>query len=401
METSRVGNDLIAQHGVGASYPDQFLGYFGWPTVTRMEDGTLVVAASGLRNYHVCPFGRTIICMSNDDGQTWTPPRVINDTPLDDRDASIGSLGGNKLVLSWFSADHRNAKPSDYQLQLSPRESKWWEDALAGVTDESARRFVGSWIRISNDAGLTWLEPVRVFVRAPHGPSKLRTGDLLYLGKQVQEPTTTGGSITKYASGDEFLPARMIKGQIGAIGSSDGGYTWNQRGVVPLTEAGEDVAGFNEPHAIQLQTGRIIGLIRNDPNRHDYHNRQPGQTDFTMYQSISDDDGYTWSPAEPLGFHGAPPHLLEHSTGTVVCVYSHRMDPFGVRVMISYDQGETWDYDYVLRDDGPHPDLGYPSSVELNDGSILTVYYQRPNSVDDKCALLWSRWRLPEQLVIQ
>ena len=69
--------------------------------------------------------------------------------------------------------------------------------------------------------------------------------------------------------------------------------------------------------------------------------------------------------------------------------------------MISYDQGETWDYDYVLRDDGPHPDLGYPSSVELNDVSILTVYYQRPNSVDDKCALLWSRWRLPEELVIQ
>ena len=113
METSRVGNDLIAQHGVVASYPDQFLGYFGWPTVTRMEDGTLVVAASGLRNYHVCPFGRTIICMSNDDGQTWTPPRVINDTPLDDRDASIGSLGGNKLVLSWFCLLYTSPSPRD------------------------------------------------------------------------------------------------------------------------------------------------------------------------------------------------------------------------------------------------------------------------------------------------
>ena len=55
---------------------------------------------------------------------------------------------------------------------------------------------------------------------------------------------------------------------------------------------------------------------------------------------------------------------------------------------------DIWRYDYILRDDGPHPDLGYPSSVELDDGSILTVYYQRPRSVDDKCALLWSRWRI-------
>ena len=36
----------------------------------------------------------------------------------------------------------------------------------------------------------------------------------------------------------------------------------------------------------------------------------------------------------------------------------------------------TWDTDntYVLRDDGVG-DLGYPGSVQLPDGSILTVYY--------------------------
>jgi hypothetical protein len=29
----------------------------------------------------------------------------------------------------------------------------------------------------------------------------------------------------------------------------------------------------------------------------------------------------------------------------------------------------------VIRDDGLHRDLGYPASIRLNDGRILTVYY--------------------------
>jgi hypothetical protein len=63
--------------------------------------------------------------------------------------------------------------------------------------------------------------------------------------------------------------------------------------------------------------------------------------------------------------------------------------------MMSNDGGETWHYDWVLRDDGPDRDLGYPSSVELADGSIFTVYYQKIDSTEEKCSLLWSRWRLP------
>ena len=61
-----------------------------------------------------------------------------------------------------------------------------------------------------------------------------------------------------------------------------------------------------------------------------------------------------------------------------------------------YDGAASWTYDYILWDDGPDRDLGYPSSIELDDGSILTMYYQKPASKTDKCALLWSRWSLPE-----
>ena len=36
------------------------------------------------------------------------------------------------------------------------------------------------------------------------------------------------------------------------------------------------------------------------------------------------------------------------------------------------------------------------AAVELDDGSILTAYYQKPEGLAaDKCAFPWSRWRLP------
>jgi hypothetical protein len=380
MKVAQANSKLDAEHGVVASYPDQFFGYFGWPTVGRMDDGQLFVATSGLRNYHVCPFGRTVICTSNDDGKTWGSPRVINDTPLDDRDAGVISLGPGKLLLAWFTVDSRSDKPSEYEKKLDALGAKRWREGRARVTDESVTQCAGSWVRLSNDAGITWGDPIRVNVSAPHGPIQLRSGDLIYFGKELA-PAGLGWS--------------MSSGQVTAIKGTDGGRIWERLGSVPLP-ADMDTEYFHEPHVMELPDGRLVGLIRCDPSHHDYHNRQPGQTDFELFQSISSDGGSTWSTAEPLGFHGSPPHLLSHSSGTLICSYSYREEPYGVRVMISRDGAKNWEYDHILRDDGPHPDLGYPSSVELGDGSVLTVYYQRPTSAKDMCALLWSRWRLPD-----
>ncbi len=380
MDLIQMDEKLQAEHGVVADYADEFFGYFGWPTVARMEDGTLIVSSSGLRNYHVCPFGRTVICTSSDDGRTWTSPRVINDTPLDDRDSGIISLGGRKLLVTWFSVDARGAKPSEYEMGLSPRDAERYRHGLNNMTDEATERYGGSWVMTSDDGGLTWDEPVRVPVSSPHGPNRLANGDLVYLGKTVAP--------------DEIGQV-MNTGSIGLIRSGDGGRTWTALSSVPLPD-GLDEEYFHEPHVVELGDGRLLGLIRYDPNHHDYGNRQPGQTDFQMCQTISNGGGKTWSTAEVMDFHGSPPHLLRHSSGVLVTTYGCRERPYGIRAMVGQDDGETWSYDYILRDDGPHPDLGYPSSVELGDGSILTVYYQQPRGVDDKCALLWSRWRLPD-----
>ena len=74
---------------------------------------------------------------------------------------------------------------------------------------------------------------------------------------------------------------------------------------------------------------------------------------------------------------GYPCHLLRLSSGRILCTYGYRREPFGVRAAVSEDEGETWDMDHeiVIRDDGLHRDLGYPASIQLQDGRILSVYY--------------------------
>ncbi|MGN1075298.1 MAG: sialidase family protein, partial [Eubacteriales bacterium] len=89
---------------------------------------------------------------------------------------------------------------------------------------------------------------------------------------------------------------------------------------------------------------------------------------------------------------GSPPHLLVHSSGAVICTYGRREEPFGERAMISYDEGKTWTRDIELCP-GADFDLGYPATVELADGSLLTVYYQKFPG-DSRNSFLYTHWTL-------
>ena len=187
---------------------------------------------------------------------------------------------------------------------------------------------------------------------------------------------------------------KVGRGAIAAMNSTDGGATWNELGEVPLLP-GTREGNYHEPHLAELPDGKLVGMIRIEECEGTPALKESEVVHFSMVQTTSVDGGKTWTTGEPLNFHGCPPHLMVHSNGTLICAYGRRQEPYGERVMISRDGGDSWDYDYVLRDDGPDTDLGYPSTVELRDGSLLTMYYQKSDKVEDKCSLLWSRWQLP------
>jgi len=363
------------EHGIIARKPDSFFGYFGWGSVARIDTHTLVAACSGERSEHVCPFGKTELFYSYDDGRTWSSPMVVNDTVLDDRDSGIVSLGGDRLLLTWFNHPLTYCAYPDQTAPEFVMRRAYMEavgNANADVSD------YGSHLRLSYDRGLSWTPSQTLEISSPHGPCVLKDGTILYLGKEMYNKKETIDYQT-YDISDNY--------EVCAWASRDGGLTWEKRGSVPLAK-GAFWRNFHEPHAVQLPSGRILGMIR--------FQQGEGETiygkTFSMFQTYSDDGGFTWSEPTFTDVSGSPPHLLVHSSGAVICVYGRREAPFGERAMISYDNGETWSRDIELYP-GTDGDLGYPASVELFDGSILTVYYHKFPG-DKKCSFLYTHWTL-------
>ena len=116
--------------------------YSGWPTVARRRNGDLLLVWSGDREAHVCPFGRVLLSVSRDEGETWTAPRVILDTDLDDRDAGVVETEKGTLLVSTFtSLAYEQSKRSLQQTE---------DNAILSVRD-ALRRLRQTRLQIQND----------------------------------------------------------------------------------------------------------------------------------------------------------------------------------------------------------------------------------------------------------
>lgn len=88
------------------------------------------------------------------------------------------------------------------------------------------------------------------------------------------------------------------------------------------------------------------------------------------------EDCKTWSEPHSIGVWGLPSHLLRLQDERLLMTYGHRRVSMGNRAPISLDHGRTWSEPLVLSADGNTGDLGYPSTVELIDGTLVTVWYE-------------------------
>jgi hypothetical protein len=73
--------------------------------------------------------------------------------------------------------------------------------------------------------------------------------------------------------------------------------------------------------------------------------------------------------------------------------YGYRRPPRGNQARVSADEGRTWSEPLTLSDDGFSGDLGYPSTVELTDGKLLSVWYER-RADSPKAVLRQAIWTL-------
>ncbi|MDH7570166.1 MAG: sialidase family protein, partial [Armatimonadota bacterium] len=161
------------------------------------------------------------------------------------------------------------------------------------------------------------------------------------------------------------------------------GLTWQWLGEIPA-RPGDDPRHYHELHAVECASGRLVAHLRN-------HN--PANAGETL-QAESADGGKTWTPPRSIGVWGLPSHLLRLRDNRLVMTYGHRRAPFGVQARVSRDEGNSWSEAISLSTDGSGGDLGYPSTVELEDGTLLTVWYEAGKAFP-KAVLRQARWRLP------
>ncbi len=302
-------------------------GYF--PVMIRLKDGSIGAVIRGGAP-HIGVKGRLDWIRSEDGGRSWSKPTVIVDSKWDDRNPSLGQMANGTIVVGY-------AEASTYDEQ-----GKW--DTSAGSYD--------LFYVTSRDGGKSWSEKRKLY------PGPILNGSPF--GRIVHDRHGTALMAIYGGRNPSYTGTEKLDGEAGdfsgIIRSRDNGGSWGDFSMI--------LAGHNEASLQLLPDGKLIAVVRTESG--------------ALSVTESNDDGYHWSPPRKLtkrGQHPADICLLK--SGTLLVTYGNRLRPCGVGCVLSGDRGKTWDYEHrlMLAWDSENADCGYPSTVQLGDGTILTLYY--------------------------
>ena len=349
-----------------------------WPNLTKLGDGT-VVATIFNQPCHGNWEGDVDCWATTDGGKSWEfLGRPAPHEPTTNRmNVAAGVNGKGELIVLASGWSHR------------PRRG----EGAAGHGGQA--RPLLPWVCRSADGGKTWT-----------------------YAEGIELPSTSRLAATEQLS-DRIIPFGDIiplgGGKLGAclyawhpetkthdsyfFTSADDGATWQLAGVIGR-------GGLNETTPLRLSGGDLLACART------FKDQSPGNEQrLELFRST--DNGASWTReqavSEPMEH---PAHLLELADGRVLLTYGDRTHsswrsnwpdgsagkaefPNGIKTRISSDGGRTWSPPVRIADfDG---DGGYPATVELADGRLLTAFYARRTADCDGYHMATVTWRYPQQ----
>ena len=198
--------------------------------------------------------------------------------------------------------------------------------------------------------------------------------------------------------------------------SRDSGATWDKTPKAD-TAGSSDVDGFfSQSTTYRTASGKLLHPVRVDrtgphwllPGAAELKTEAGDQGDRTMLWE-SDDDGLTWRKHHGDGTFGTYgemyPRFLKLHDGRLLLTFTVRSNstdgyPLGLRAIVSYDDGETWDFtrDRLVLDykNQGASGGGFGNTIQLDDGTLITCYSFR--GTDGTTHVEALRWRLPESL---
>jgi len=317
-----------------------------WPNLTLMPDGSITALIFN-KPSHGQEEGNAVCYASVDGGRSWQYRGVPapNDPGTNRMNLAAGLSNDGSLVTivsGWGGKDFR-----EYILP-----------------NEVCR---------SVDGGKTWTRD-GIFNLPEGEPGLIPFGDIVRLGGKTLAAAAYGYIDRK------SKPAYLLF-------SYDDGYTWGD--AVPMGTFGDGPGNYNEYNEVaplRIRPTRWLAAVRTL------------RSDLQLI--VSGDEGKTWKIPENLSNGGLtkrsehPAHLLRLQDGRILLTYGMRWGVHGTGARVSGDEGKTWGAPMVVFYYGGG-DGGYPSSVELEDGTIVTAYYCSANENHPRYHMGVVRWKLP------
>jgi hypothetical protein len=294
-----------------------------WPNLTRMSDGAIVATIFN-QPTHGGWEGDVDCWASTDGGRMWTyrGTAAPHEPTTNRMNVAAGLARDGSLVVLASGWSERN-RIGDYS---SPDDGE----------------VLPAWVCRSGDGGRTWSHTEAI---APPDGGKyiIPFGDVVQLADGGLGVSVYGWNPPESAS--LFYT------------SKDDGMTWSCRGAIAERNA-------NETALVVLPDRRVLAAVRTSDDGH-----------LEMFRS--DDNGGSWTALGAATIAGQhPAHLLSLNGGRVLLTYGNRHEGAkGIGALFSDDGGETWGRPRFLVNLEGAADLGYPSSVQEDDGTIVTAYY--------------------------
>ena len=240
-------------------------------------------------------------------------------------------------------------------------------EPIGQATPATRGQILKPWVCRSSDKGKTWTHATAF----PDPPQ---------IGPGIDNQFVPFGDILRAADGSLCASVYTRKNEgrnNGLLRSRDDGRTWGE--WVELNPIG------NETAILHLGGGHWLAASR-------MFERSGEQHHIELFRSR--DDAKTWRREGPLTLPGQiTGHLCKLADGRVVLTYGNRnKNNFGVDARWSSDGGKTWGAPVRVAGT-PQSDCGYPATVGLPGGDLVTAYYTRI-SQDHHYEMRVARWGL-------
>ncbi|MHC4874436.1 MAG: sialidase family protein [Planctomycetota bacterium] len=314
-----------------------------WPNMQMLPGGEIAAVIFN-QPCHLLWEGTIDCWISSDNGRSWEfrSNPVINDPETNRGNVAIGLNSDNEFIVLCGGWDQAQPCPGKYiQGNINDDRIKY---------RQKEKNLLHPTCSISKDNGKTW-QVQDIVIKNSDLNQWVPYGDII---------TLADGSLAccMYGSSKSAHQGKDIDNKWGAyfMVSSDNGITWECKSRI--TEKGSETA------LIKLPNGKLLTASRS--------------SQLDLYEST--DEGSNWNHVRMITGMGQYPGLFTIlDDGNLLLTYGIRNNGlYGVGGMLMDIEREHWYTPFVIKDFGNVWDGGYPASIQLENGEIVTAFYSGP-----------------------